>query len=590
MRKKRIVAIILARMGSTRLPGKVLMDICGRPMLGHIIDRLKSVKLIDEIVLATTSRPSDRVLLDFAKKERIKGFAYDGDPEDVVARLRRAGEEFAADVMVNVNGDCPLIHPPLIERLLETILKHDVETVRIAKLNGRKVIHGGVGVFTLNGWRKVDENSTEPYQRQNTTACLLDCPDLLKKVEIEDEPIFYELNHRIWVDTCADLEFVRAICRRLNYKPGKVIDLREVINLLKKEPGLMEINSRVRQKRMQDKSRKIIFRVDAGREIGMGHLVRCLALATELQERYFCGAGFVIKNEDGVQEIIRERGFKVEVLPSDISREDEAGEVLKLAQNYGADRIVLDLKEKLSVDYIKRLKQIKIPLISIDNDGPGALLADVNIFPVMHFVPDKRWADYKGKLYYGPEYVILRRQFLKDYPCPDNKVPDILITMGAGDTENLTGKVLSAILPIPDIHITVVLGKFFAHYEKIKKMIAGRDNITVYQDVKNMAEVMAKADLAITYFGITAYELAKMGIPTMVIAHSKEDEINVEELAKLDVYVGLGYYEDVDERSIYSAASNLLCSKKLRDRMSLRGKQLFDGKGSERVTRIIIDT
>jgi len=263
----------------------LIKDICGRDLLGHIIDRLRKVKSIDEIVLATTNRKEDIPLLEFAKREKIKSFAYDGDKEDVVGRIRKAGEYFSADILVHISGDCPLIYPPTIERLIDALIKNKAEMASIA----------------------VEENSTKSYQRENLVACLLDYPHLLKKVEIDDEPIFYELNHRISVDTQADLNFMRKVYKRL-YRPGEIVDLKEAIKLLKREPKLMEINSRVRQKKLQDKSKRILFRVDANQKIGMGHLIRCLALASELQERYFCGISFIIKSSNSVTDMIKERG------------------------------------------------------------------------------------------------------------------------------------------------------------------------------------------------------------------------------------------------------------------------------------------
>jgi len=523
--KKRIIAIVIARMTSTRLPGKVLMDICGRPMLGHIIDRVKKVKCIDEIVLATTNKNEDKSLIEFAKKEKIKSFAYEGDPEDVTSRATEAAKKFQAGILVKVAGDCPLIDPGTINKLVKVLVKDKSERACIASKKGRKPIHQGFSIYTRKGWEKVDKNTVKKEERVNLVASLTSHPELLKTSFVQDEPIFYEIQHRITVDTWADLEFMREIHKKVSRKEGTV-DLREVIKLLQKEPELMEINSRVRQKKLQDRSRKVFFRVDAGREFGMGHLIRCFALASELQERYFCGISFVTRNDDGIAEMIKRRGFEVKILPQDISKDDEVNRLMEFAKNWGAERFILDLKGKIDTKYISRLKELNIPIICIDNEGGGALLANVNIFPVVHFTPDRKWKSCKGKLYYGPKYVILRREFQKDYPHPNNRVPNVLITMGGSDTENLTKKVLSAILPIPDIHITIILGKFFARYNKIRQMIRGRNNITIYQDVTNMAEIMTKADLAVTYFGVTAYELAKMGIPAIVIAHSREDITN----------------------------------------------------------------
>jgi len=99
--------------------------------------------------------------------------------------------------------------------------------------------------------------------------------------------------------------------------------------------------------------------------------------------------------------------------------------------------------------------------------------------------------------------------------------------------------------------------------------------------------VMAKADLAITYFGITAYELAKMGVPTMVIAHSKEDEINTERFSRYGTCMSIGYFKHIGKKKIYLSVKNFIKDKKLRDKMSIEAKQLFDGKGAERIAQIV---
>jgi len=350
----------------------------------------------------------------------------------------------------------------------------------------------------------------------------------------------------------------------------------------------MEINAEVRQKKPRDKSRKIIFRVDASKEVGMGHLVRCLALASELQEQHFCEITFVTTGNNGISGMIKKRGFGVKVLLQNISKGDELNQLIEFARECSAEAVILDLKNKIDAEYILELKKLNVPLISIDNESEAAFFADINILPVAHFVKDRKWESYQGKLYFGPEYVILRREFQKDYPRPNNKIPNILITMGGSDAENLTEKILSAILPIPNVHITVILGKFFVFYDKIRQMITGKNNITICQDVPNVAEIMSKADLAITYFGVTAYELARMGVPAIIIAHSIKDKNNAVRFAEYGICISLGYSKEVNKQKIYSTARKLLSSEELREKIS--NKRSIDGRGAERIAKIIVNS
>ena len=105
----KIVATIEARMTSSRLPGKVLLPVQGKPMLYHLVNRLKAVPSINEIVLATTINSTDDVLIDFAKQESI--LSYRGSEEDVMSRVIGAAETADADVIVEITGDCPIIDP-----------------------------------------------------------------------------------------------------------------------------------------------------------------------------------------------------------------------------------------------------------------------------------------------------------------------------------------------------------------------------------------------------------------------------------------------------------------------------------------------
>ena len=113
----KVVATIEARMTSSRLPGKVLLTVLGKPMLHYLVLRLKSVPSIDEIIIATTTNTSDDVIVEFAKSEGV--LYYRGSEEDVMARVIGAGEKANADVLVEITGDCPIIDPDIIEQTIQ---------------------------------------------------------------------------------------------------------------------------------------------------------------------------------------------------------------------------------------------------------------------------------------------------------------------------------------------------------------------------------------------------------------------------------------------------------------------------------------
>src|ERR1041385_7113489 len=113
----RIVAIVQARMGSTRLPGKVMRDIAGEPMLGRVLQRLKLSRHISELVIATTKDSSDDSIVDYCNAHSVGVFR--GSMEDVLDRYWQASREFNADVVVRITSDCPLIHPEITDKTIQ---------------------------------------------------------------------------------------------------------------------------------------------------------------------------------------------------------------------------------------------------------------------------------------------------------------------------------------------------------------------------------------------------------------------------------------------------------------------------------------
>ena len=125
--KMKIFAIVEARMTSSRLPGKVLLEADGKPMLEHLINRLKSIKLLTGIVLATTTNQDDDVLERFSKKHEIE--LYRGSEDDVMMRVIEAAESVKADIVVEITGDCPVIDPQIVEQTIRTFKVNNADYV-----------------------------------------------------------------------------------------------------------------------------------------------------------------------------------------------------------------------------------------------------------------------------------------------------------------------------------------------------------------------------------------------------------------------------------------------------------------------------
>lgn len=237
----KVVAIIQARIGSTRLPSKVLMNIANKPMLWHVVDRLKRAEMLDMIVLATSSKEQDKILLEFAKKNGIKSFA--GSEDDVLDRYLCAAEKFGADVVVRVTADNPLTDPYIIDRM---VIKHIEMSADYTCANDLP-IGTSAEVISMDTLKRLHELGTKPYYQEHVTTFVKENPKLFDIYVICVENNLRRPELRLTVDTEEDLNLMRIIYAKL-YKPDIIIDVNEVINLLDKQPELRKINAHIKQK------------------------------------------------------------------------------------------------------------------------------------------------------------------------------------------------------------------------------------------------------------------------------------------------------------------------------------------------------
>mgnify|MGYP000606096229 CR=1 FL=1 len=120
MEKQKVAAIVQARMGSTRLPQKVLLPILGNPLLFYVVSRLREAKTLSQIIIATTENPKDKAIVDFCKEKQIPYFI--GSEENVLDRYLKAARAFGVDVIVRITSDCPLIDPEVVDKIVSLFL------------------------------------------------------------------------------------------------------------------------------------------------------------------------------------------------------------------------------------------------------------------------------------------------------------------------------------------------------------------------------------------------------------------------------------------------------------------------------------
>lgn len=243
-KEMRISAVIVSRMGSSRLPGKALREAMGKPLLQHLIERVKQSKAIEDVVIATTINKEDKVILELAKRCSINSFA--GSENDVLDRVTSAARSVNADVIVQINGDRPLIDPSVIDYIVERYLD---EKPDFACNNLKPTFPRGqvVEVFKLDLLEKIANSNKDPFIKEHVTLAFYENPDRYKVLNVEAPAEWHMPDLRLCLDTREDLELITRICEEL-YPKNPYFGLKEIISLVKANPELKEINKSIKQK------------------------------------------------------------------------------------------------------------------------------------------------------------------------------------------------------------------------------------------------------------------------------------------------------------------------------------------------------
>lgn len=236
-----IVAIVQARMGSTRLPGKVLADLGGRPMLARVLERLGRARSLDAIVVATSTEPGDDPVAELGRELGVPVFR--GSEEDVLDRYAGAAGHFDADAVVRITADCPLIDPELVDRVVERFRESGADYA--SNTLERTYPQGlDVEVFSREALERAAREARETWERAHVTPFIYRHPELFSLTGIRHEAD--ASRHRWTVDTPEDLDFVRAMYE--NTTSFGAVGFSELLDFLRRRPEFARINEHVRHK------------------------------------------------------------------------------------------------------------------------------------------------------------------------------------------------------------------------------------------------------------------------------------------------------------------------------------------------------
>lgn len=327
----------------------------------------------------------------------------------------------------------------------------------------------------------------------------------------------------------------------------------------------------------------ILFRCDGAEDIGLGHIVRCLALAEELTVEHNYQVTFAVHRGKPGLDMIKERAYPVISVNEDMKTFSEEEFLKNAVRESGCNAVIMDLRENISLDFLHSLGNQGIILVDIDDPKEKRLVADLAFYPPVPQVKKMDWSGFQGQLMVGWEWVILRKEFTamaNQQRIPNDRL-HLLVTMGGSDPAGFTLTVIEALdLLEDDFDTTVVLGAaFFGEEELQSLLLRTKRKFRILRNVQNMAAIMAQADLAIASFGMTAYELACMGVPALYMCltddHAESCQVFV------DAGVAFKLERGYSIEKIANQISLSLWDDKYRDEM--KAKKVISGYGAQRI-------
>lgn len=238
-----IAAIIQARVNSSRLPNKILLKLVDKTLLEHIIERLKKIPQIHQIIIATTEGRTDDQVEELALKSHVKIFR--GSEKNVLDRFIKAAQLYKAEVIIRITGDNPLIDNIVIEKMIAEYKKEPYDYITVDEMP----LGTSCELVTLEVLKRIYKEKLQLYHLEHVTIYIRENLEKFKTKYIECEESLKRPNYRLTVDTAEDYNLMKELYQRL-YRPDKIIELREAVKLLDNDEKLRTLNAHIEQKKV----------------------------------------------------------------------------------------------------------------------------------------------------------------------------------------------------------------------------------------------------------------------------------------------------------------------------------------------------
>ena len=323
----------------------------------------------------------------------------------------------------------------------------------------------------------------------------------------------------------------------------------------------------------------------------MGHLVRCLALADELDMSHGCKVSFAINPSSTGPDLVQREGYSVHICPP--ANEGLAGDrwLKNILQGVDPEVVVLDVRNGPSVELLELARMEDRVIVTIDDPELKRLSADLAFYPGAPQADRLDWTGFEGQLFAAPEWVILRRSFAARGSRHEKLPPRVLIATGGSDPAGLTLEAVTALDQVEEnLDPAIMLGSSFCHHEALEALLSRtRRDFQIHTDPADVADLMSRFDLAVASFGVTAYELAALGVPTVYFCLSEDHSAGASVLDSLGVGINTGLHSATACQGLLTEKVSLLVrDSSLRNRMSAKATTTFDSLGASRIGNQIV--
>jgi len=339
----------------------------------------------------------------------------------------------------------------------------------------------------------------------------------------------------------------------------------------------------------------LIIRADASTQTGTGHLMRCLALAQGWKDAGGDVTFITACQGEGLLQRLRDEEFDIKLLSSAYPDTADWNFTRDILAGHPCAWVVLD-GYNFDDAYQQMVKETGHKLLAIDDMANlKHYYADVVLNQNSHAEQLHYFCEPYTRLLLGTRYVLLRREFLawKEW---HREIPEVarrvLVTLGGGDSENNTLKVIHALqeVGIPDLEANVVIGASNPHASVLEQAVKQSCiPIRLVRDTRNMPELMAQADIAVIVGGVTLWELLFMGCVMISYDRNSIQEAIISQLGRENVLKYIGHLDRMVEGSLSSTIRELSRDQNKRCNIFISGRQIVDGKGIERIMDVIRD-